>query len=346
MKRNWLIAASAALLITATGCGSDAKSTSTTAVPVTAASSTTPSSVATTAGSVVATTADSAPSSSASSATTSPAVPSTPDSASIPVANKIVSLSPTATEMLFAIGAGAQVIAVDDQSNFPAEALKKPHDLSGYQPNVEAIAALKPDLVAISDDSTGLSKQLDALGINVWVGPAASTFDDVYAQIGQLGVSTGHVAQAATVVGAMQKAISTAVSSVPDTSKALTYYHELDPTYYSVTSKTFIGSIYSLFGLVDIADKGPVGNDYPQLSSEFIVEQNPAFIFLADTKCCQQTPAAVAARPGWAPIAAVKDAHVIALDDDIASRWGPRIVDYVQAVAAALSGTSSTATTG
>ena len=105
--------------------------------------------------------------------------------------------------MLFAIGAGDQVVAVDDQSNYPAEAAAKMTDLSGYQPNVEAIAGYKPDLVVTSGDDT-LTSQLEALGLKVWVGPAATTFDDSYAQIEQLGAATGHVAEAAQVVGEMQ----------------------------------------------------------------------------------------------------------------------------------------------
>ncbi|MGZ4680795.1 MAG: ABC transporter substrate-binding protein, partial [Ilumatobacteraceae bacterium] len=97
-------------------------------------------------------------------------VAAAPTTSTMPALSRIVSLSPTATEMLFAIGAGNQVLAVDDQSNYPPEALQKPHDLSGYQPNVEAIAALKPDEILIGDDSSGLSKQLDALGLKTWVG--------------------------------------------------------------------------------------------------------------------------------------------------------------------------------
>ncbi|MEO5902207.1 MAG: ABC transporter substrate-binding protein, partial [Ilumatobacteraceae bacterium] len=165
----------------------------------------------------------------------------------------------------------------------------------------------------------------------------AATFDDVYAQIEQLGAATGHVADAAGVVAKMQIDIAAAVAAAPARTKGLTYYHELDDTYYSVTSHTFLGAVYGLFGLTNIADAGPAGNDYPQLSSEFIVQQDPALIFLADTKCCGQTAQTVAARPGWDAITAVKDgAGVVAMDDDIASRWGPRIVDYITAVSAAL----------
>lgn len=249
---------------------------------------------------------------------------------------RIISLSPSHTEMLFAIGAGAQIIAVDDQSTFPAQASAIPHDLSGFTPNVEAIAANKPDLVVIGDDSAKLSSQLGQLNIPVYYGPSAASLDDVYSQISQLGILTDHVVNAAKLVAKMTADVKSIVAGVPKLGTPLSYYHELDSTYFSVTSKTFIGQIYALAGLRDVADSAVAGNDYPQLSAEFIVSSNPDLIFLADTKCCQQTAATVAARDGWTSINAVKNGHIVAMDDDIASRWGPRVVDYLRAVVAAV----------
>jgi iron complex transport system substrate-binding protein len=270
----------------------------------------------------------------APAASTTPAVEASTTS-TMPSPTKIVSLSPTATEMLFAIGAGGQLLAVDDQSNYPAEALKLPHDLSGFQPNVEAIAGLKPDLILIGDDSSGLSKQLDDLGLTTWVGSAATSFDDVYTQVEQLGAMTGHVADAAAVVQRMQTDIDAAVKAVPKQAKPLTYYHELDNTYYSITENTFIGQVYSLFGLQSIADFQEVSSDYPQLSAEAIISANPDFIFLADGGF-GESPASVAARPGWAALKAVINGNVVVVDADVSSRWGPRIVDYIAAVSAAV----------
>ncbi|MGZ4765232.1 MAG: ABC transporter substrate-binding protein [Ilumatobacteraceae bacterium] len=263
-------------------------------------------------------------------------VAAAPTTSTMPALSRIVSLSPTATEMLFAIGAGNQVLAVDDQSNYPPEALQKPHDLSGYQPNVEAIAALKPDEILIGDDSSGLSKQLDALGLKTWVGAAATSFDGVYQQIEQLGALTGHVAEAAALVSKMQTEIAAAVNDAPKPAKPLTYYHELDNTYYSVTENTFIGQVYALFGLQSIADMQEVSSDYPQLSAEAIISANPDFIFLADGGF-GESPATVAARPGWGSLKAVTNGNVIVVDADISSRWGPRIVDYIKNIAAAIS---------
>jgi iron complex transport system substrate-binding protein len=243
----------------------------------------------------------------------------------------IVSLSPTATEMLFAIDAGDQVTAVDEFSTHPSEAPTT--DLSGFEPNVEAIAGYEPDLVVIADDGSGLSTALDELDIPVMVAPAAQTLDDTYAQIEQLGTATGHDAEAAALVEQMRDDIDKITDDLPETDRPLTYYHELDDTYFSVTSDTFIGQIYELAGLTSIANE--VDDDaggYPQLSEEFIIDADPDLIFLADTRCCGQTAETVAERPGWDQIAAVRDGAVIELDDDVASRWGPRIVDLLRTV--------------
>ncbi|MBI4885281.1 MAG: ABC transporter substrate-binding protein [Actinobacteria bacterium] len=245
----------------------------------------------------------------------------------------IISLSPSATEMLFAIGAGDQVIAVDEYSDYPAAALEGQHDLSGFEPNVEAIAALAPDLVVM--ESPSIQPQLEALGIAVFIGAAPTNFDDLYAQMEQLGAATGHIGEAAQLVGEMQADIDAAVAAA-GTTEALTFYHELDNTYFSVTRNTFIGQVYALFGLDNIADGAEAGNDYPQLNAEYIIAAAPDLIFLADTKYSSESADTVAARAGWEAIPAVADGHVVAMDDDIASRWGPRIVDYVKAVSAAL----------
>ncbi len=253
------------------------------------------------------------------------------------VPERVVSLSPTHTEIMFAIGAGDQLVAVDDFSNYPAEALELPNDLSGYEPNVEAIAAYEPDLVLIGGDFNGLGEQLDAIGVAWWDGPAAMTLDDTYAQIEQLGAVTGHVAEAAELVSQMQIDIEQIIADTPVPDVPLTLYHELDEALFSVDSTTFVGELYALLGLRNIADETE-GNSggYPQLNAEFIVSANPDLIFLADTICCGQTLATVSARPGWDAITAVQNGNVIEMSDDIASRWGPRVVDYLAAVSAAV----------
>ena len=247
--------------------------------------------------------------------------------------HRIVSLSPTATESLFAIGAGSQVVAVDDQSDYPKRAPRT--SLSGYTPNVEAIAGYRPDLVVLSGDANDVVGGLRKLGIRVLLQPAAQTLSEAYAQISQLGAVTAHKRSAAALVRRMRKSITNAVKSVPK--RHLSVYHELDPTYYSATSKTFIGRIYKLFGLRNIADAADSsGSHYPQLSGEYIVSANPGLIVLADTRCCGQSAATVAGRAGWSGLAAIRNHRVVGIDDSVASRWGPRIVEFVRMVAEAM----------
>jgi iron complex transport system substrate-binding protein len=248
---------------------------------------------------------------------------------------KIVSLAPTATEILFAIGAGDQVIAVDEFSNFPEEAPTT--DLSGYEPNVEAVAALDPDLVVVSDDLNDIVSSLTAIEIPAIHHPAAVTLEDTYTQIEQLGAATGNIDDAASLVVSMQSEVDRLVTSMPELEEPLTYYHELDGSLFSVTSETFIGEIYSLVGLENIADEAEGAETlYPQLSAEYIVDADPDLIFLADTKCCGESPETVAARPGWEELTAVSRGSVVALDDDIASRWGPRLVDLLETIVGAV----------
>ena len=249
----------------------------------------------------------------------------------------ILSLSPTATEMLYAIGAGPQVKGVDNDSNYPPQAPRT--KLSGFTPNIEAIAAEKPDLVVVTDDAATLTKKLAAFGIPVLALPAPQNVDGVYSEFDELGLATGHERQATSEVSTLRSEISKIVSAVPHHSKPLTYYYELDQTFYSVTSDTFIGRLLGLLGMKSIADsaKGAAAaGGYPQLSAEYVVKANPDFVILADTVCCHQTAATVAARPGWGGMTAVKSKHVIMLNDDIASRWGPRVVNLLRTVLAAI----------
>jgi iron complex transport system substrate-binding protein len=245
---------------------------------------------------------------------------------------RIVSLSPTATENLFAIGAGRQVIAVDELSNYPKRAPRT--KLSGFTPNVEAIAGYRPDLVVVHSDA-GVG-QMERLGITVLQLPAASTLFNAYAQLRQLGRATGHLRSANSVVHWMRSRIEAERRSVQSRASRLTVYHELTTDYYSATSRTFIGQVYRLLGLRNIADAAGDTSPYPKLSGEYVISADPDVIVLADSKCCGQNHATVAARPGWSTITAVRERRVVAMDDDIASRWGPRIVAFVRGVAAAI----------
>lgn len=249
---------------------------------------------------------------------------------------RIVSLSATATEDLYAAGAGGQVVAVDSYSTYPPKAPRT--KLSGYEPNVEAIANYRPDLVVVAEDTNHIVPQLGKLGIPVLVEPPARDLKVAYSEIEQLGEATGHPDGARHTVAKMRRQIAAIVASVPKPRNPLSVYHELDQTYYSATSHTFIGQIYTLLGLTNIADEARGSGEYPQLSAEYVIASDPDLIVLADTVCCKQSVATVGARPGWNEIAAVRDGYVVPVDDSIASQWGPRIVFFVRKVAGAVKG--------
>jgi len=255
---------------------------------------------------------------------------------------RIVSMSATATEMLFAIGAGDQVVAADSQSNHPADAPTT--DLSAFEPNLEAITTYDPDLVVLSDPGD-LEAGLEQVGVEVLVAPAATALEDTYDQLRELGEVTGHTDEATEAVETMQADIEELVASVPERDQPLTYFHELDDTLYTVTSETFIGELYALAGLENVADPADADGQsggYPQLSAEYLVDADPDIVFLADTKCCQQDLDTFGARPGFGGMTAVETGQVVPLDDDIASRWGPRVVDLLAAIIGAVEAVPAT----
>lgn len=243
---------------------------------------------------------------------------------------RIISISPTSTEVLFAIGAGPQVIAVDNLSNFPEEAPMT--DLAAFTPSVEAIAALEPDLVFLSFDPGDVIAGLEAIGIPVILHGAAVSLEDAYAQWEQVGAATGNIADAARVVADTMTRINTAIELLPEGTDAITYYYELDATFFSATSETFIGGLFSLAGMQNIADAVDVdGFGFPQLTAEYIIDSDPTLIFLA-----HGTSDTVSERPGWETLTAVTYGNIVELDADISSRWGPRIADLMEAVVDAI----------
>jgi len=247
---------------------------------------------------------------------------------------RIISLSPSATEILFAIKAGPQVLAVDDNSNYPANAPTSA--LSGFAPNLEAIVALNPDFVILNKDSAksdAIHKSLTNLGIPVMMEAAARNLSDVYREITEIGRAVDQQAKARNLIQTMKKRIATVIKTSKRI-KSQSFFHELDNTLYTATSKTFIGNVYRDLGLINVADSasGADSSGYPQLSAEYLIQSNPEIIFLADAQYGESV-STVKARPGWQSIAAVKNVRIIELPADIPSRWGPRIVDFYELVA-------------
>jgi iron complex transport system substrate-binding protein len=248
---------------------------------------------------------------------------------------RIVSLSPSATESLFAIGAGQQVVAVDDQSDYPKNAPKT--TLSGFTPNVEAIASYRPDLVVTSYNPRGLVESLNRLRIPVIFHDAPKRFAGAYQQIRQLGLVTGQEAAAARVIRGMKTRIGKVVAAARGKASRLSVYHELTPDFFSASSHSFVGQVYTALGLTNIADEADSARTgFPQLSAEYIVSSSPDLIVLADSICCGQKPSTVAARPGWDRIDAVRTGSIVRVHDSVASRWGPRLVQFFRALSAAL----------
>lgn len=251
---------------------------------------------------------------------------------------RIVSLSATVTEILYEVGAGSQVVAAGEYSTYPEKAPNK-KGLSGLTPNAERLATFNPDLVIVNSDQGGkLAAALRKLKVATLVVPAAGTLDEMYAQFTLLGKATGHKTAATKLAGSTRTEIKEIVANTPEPTKEPSYFHELSPSYYTMTSATFVGNVYSLFNMVNIADQGnpQAAGGSPQLSAEQILDANPDLIFLADTECCGVTAEKVAARPGWDTLAAVENGRIFELDDDIASRWGPRIVEFVRSISKAI----------
>jgi iron complex transport system substrate-binding protein len=265
---------------------------------------------------------------------------------------RIVSLSPTATESLFAIGAGRQVVAVDSDSDYPTtysytaggkkvtKKVPRKAGLSAYSPNAEAVAVdYNPNLVVVSYDANKVIEQLKTLGVRVLYQPTAKNLAAAYSQIETLGSDTCHRTQAVNVVHTMERQIAAIRSDVGNKSHGLSYYDEISaPPYdYAASSKSFIGQLFGLLGMHNITN---ASSGFPELSQEYIVKASPELIFLSDNQPNDGgvTIASVEHRTGWKTIGAVKTRAIFDLNDDAASRWGPRIVVLMREISTAVFG--------
>lgn len=254
---------------------------------------------------------------------------------------RIIVLSASLTEMVYAIGAGDQVVAVDSYSDHPAGTPVT--DLSAFRPNVEAIGAYEPDLVLVARDTDGLVDSLTSVGIPSLVLPSAVDLDEVGEQIETIGAATGHESAASELSTALRSEIDAQFERGSGAAAGETYFYEMSDDYRTLTSDTFVGSIFSGLGMVNIADGvDPGAGAYPQLSAEFVLAENPDRIFVAHTDGSEPTLDELAARPGWDRLDAVVDGKVTRLDVEIASRWGPRITEVVASVVDAVMGDDAT----
>jgi len=251
---------------------------------------------------------------------------------------RIASLSATHTEIVYALGAGDRVVATDLFSTYPPEA-SGTEKVDSFSLNVEAVAVLDPDLVLLAFDPGDVVEGLAALGVPTLLFDAPLDLDGAYRQMIEVGDAIGAPEEAAALVAGIEEEIDALVSRFPEAGRGATYFHELDATLFTVTSDTFVGSIYGLLGMENVADPADqAGFGYPQLSAEYLLDADPDFIFLADT-AYGESAGTVASRPGWDRLSAVRGGRVIELDGDVASRWGPRLVDLVERIVSAVEGT-------
>jgi iron complex transport system substrate-binding protein len=199
--------------------------------------------------------------------------------------------------------------------------------IDAYNPSLEAITGLEPDLVIVAFDIGDIVAAMRAAGLTVLYLPSTADIEGTYDDIKLVGEATGHPDEANAVVTAMISAINGIVRST--TGDAPTVYHEVDSTYYSVGPGSFIADLYNVLGAENIA--ASTGQAYPQLSSEAIISADPEVIILAD-EGFGESAETVGARPGWSVIDAVENDRVYGIDPDIISRPGPRIVDALRAL--------------
>lgn len=254
--------------------------------------------------------------------------------ASAPLAQRIVSLSATATEMLYAIDAGSRLVGTDLTADYPPEA-GATAKVDAFNFNVEAVSALEPDLVVLAFNFNDEVATLQKAGIPALLLPPVATLEGSYDQIITLGEVTGKVSEARRLADGLREEIEGIIDEA-SVRPSVPIYHEVDGTLFSANSRTFLGDIYKRFGLDNIADRVPddFGSGYVQLSAEFVLQSDPELIFIDGGG--GESSATLAARPGWGVLQAVQAGRIFVLDADLAGRWGPRTGKLVRAIADAV----------
>ncbi len=252
------------------------------------------------------------------------------------IPQRIVSTAPSNTEILFAIGAGKQVVGRDQFSDYPAEA-KNVTDIGSTADklNTELIVSLKPDLVLAAEINTPEQvKQLEDLGIPVYYLNNPQTLEEMYSNLQTVAWLTGREAETETLIASLKKRVAAVDAKIAPVSSRPTVFYELDSTDpskpYTAGKGSFITQLIERAGGHNIAADLDA---YPQMSLEQIVAADPSFIILGDATWGGVTPEMVAARPGWGNLSAVKDGKVVPFDDNLVSRPGPRLVDGLEQLA-------------
>ncbi len=248
---------------------------------------------------------------------------------------RIVSLQPSNTEILFAIGAGQQVVGVTSYCNYPPEATKKEQvgGITIESLSLEKIVALQPDLILAVGEQADIIPTLEKAGLTVVILKPA-TFDDIYANIELVGQATGHFDQAKTLTTALRQrveAVKAKVNTIPADKRPVVFYEVWHDPLMTAGPHTFIGQLITLAGGKNIFED--VTEDWPQVSAEVIIQRNPAIIVGPSNHSDQLSTAIIAGRSGWANLDAVKNNRIYILNGDAISRPGPRIVDMLEELA-------------
>lgn len=251
-------------------------------------------------------------------------------------AQRVVSLAPSITEFLFAVGAGTQTVGRDEMSNFPEAALNVTSIGTTYGDlNTEAIVALNPDLVIAAEANTPEQvKSLEGLGITVYYLKNPVTYAELFEQVELFGQLTGHEDEASALAESLAARVDAVTQAVANVTEKPKVFYEIDGTDaskpWTTGPGTFIDTMINMAGGVNIG--GVLSAPYAQISAEEIVLQDPDFIILGDA-AFGVTSESVAARAGWADLTAVKNGNILPFDDNLASRPGPRLVDGLEQLA-------------
>ncbi len=252
-------------------------------------------------------------------------------------AQRIVSLAPSVTETLFAIGAGDQVVGRTDFCNYPEAALDLP-SVGGFSTiSLENILALEPDLViGGSAYQADTIQALNEAGVPAFIVDPAS-LEEILDQVTLFGLVTGHEAEAEALAADMQariEAVAAATEAIPPESRPTVFYEVWHEPLMTVSSGSFIGQVIETAGGVNIFADLP--DAYPMISAEEVIAADPDFIIGPSSHADQLTAEVIAAREGWEALTAVQNGSIYIIDGDIISRPGPRIVDALEELAGVL----------
>jgi iron complex transport system substrate-binding protein len=251
-------------------------------------------------------------------------------------AQRIISLAPSNTEILFALGAGLQLVGRDELSDYPKEVKAIPSvggSMSDF--NEEAILALKPDLVLASElNSPDLVASLEKLGLTVYSLSNPKTFEGLYKNLDIVAQLTGHEKEAAELNKSLKARVTAVDEKIKPVASRPIVFFELDATDplapWTAGPGTFVDQLVTRAGAINIGSK--LEGDWAQISSENLVVANPQIILLGDA-LYGVTVESVKARPGWDVISAVKNDAIYPFNPDLATRPGPRLVDALEQMA-------------